>query len=213
EFLNDPTRGSAYVSSLASAAVPNIVAKAAQAIDPVIRDTTPSQSGLAGLPEKVAKTIQSRIPGLSSSLPARKEPTGGEATRPGEGLLGAASRFLSPVQISKEKEGGDLERLLVDIDAVPGQPSRDFTLPGARGTKIRLNEDEYAILQRSNEIAADYLRRLVASPGFERLSPEEKKNRVESVFRRARSLQSNRLLHNLDFRRRARAFLKEQATA
>jgi len=154
---------SQYLSNLAGTLIPNVVAKAAQAADPVIRDVRPNQAGLLGIPERVAKTIASRVPGLSMTLSARLSGTGATVQRPGT----AATRFLLPSQPSREKPGAALEQTLVRLGIVPSEPPRELTI---KGRKVRLEDDERQLLAAARQATMRYLRENVVSQAwFERL--------------------------------------------
>lgn len=193
-----------FVKQLSGTVVPNILAKAAQAYDPISRSTAAPEGGFAGLPESIRRTIVSRIPVASESLPARRTATGEEVRRPGS----AIERFLSPAARSETIPGTDLEKFLVDIDAVPSQPSRDFTIPGSKGKTLRLNDQEYSVLQEANRQASDEIRRRYLSNGtFKRMDPEAQKRLIEQVFTRARGVARDRLRARRDFRVRMREAL------
>jgi hypothetical protein len=199
-FISKPQEAaSRYVSSLAGSVVPNIIGKATQAIDSTVRDTTAQKAGLLGLPEKVTKTIASRLPGVSTLLPERKTATGETAERPGN----AFTRFALPAQITSEKSDKALERLLVDVDAVPGQPSRDFTVPGGKGKKVRLTDTEYRVLQEGNRKASEIIRRsYLRNARFLRLEAEEQKKLIERLYQQERQRARDRLVSNRTFRQR-----------
>ena len=121
--------------------------------------------------------------------------------RPGSAL----SRFASPVQASTEKQGSDLERLLVDLDMSRSAPSREVTIPYSKGKKIRLNDEEYEILSEADQKATALLRRTVKNGEFRRMDQDDQKEYVEKVFARARSQAKDRLWSRRELRRRASA--------
>lgn len=210
EFIHKPQEaGAQYVSSLAGSLVPNIIAKGAQALDPKLRETRGTTSGIGGLPQAVGRRVASRIPGLSQTLPERRGGTGEDIIRPGgDTAFGALSRFALPAQPTAEREGKDLERLLVDIDAAPSAPSRDFTIPGSKGKKLRLTDAEYAVLQDADQKATERLRRVVRSTTFRRMDPEKQKAYIERFYRDAGATARQRLYGRPDFMRRAKAALR-----
>lgn len=77
-----------WVQQLAGSFVPSAVAGAARALDPMVRE-----------PATVAEAVQSRIPVLSRSLPAKLDSFGRPVTRD----EGAVSQIVSPVGYSREK--------------------------------------------------------------------------------------------------------------
>jgi hypothetical protein len=188
-----------YVAGLAGSLVPNIVARGAQAVDSTMRDTSPEAKGLAGTPERIAKTIQSRIPGLSQSLPARKTSTGEDVQRPGSAL----SRFASPVQPSTQKPGQDLEQLMVSLDMSRAAPSREATIPHGKGARIRLEEDEYKALTEADRVATEELRRRTQSSAFRRMDEDEQKKYIDGYYEKARASAKKKLWADRDLRRRA----------
>lgn len=203
-IANPAQAASQYVSGLAGSLVPNIVAKAEQAYDPTLRDVSPSTAGIAGAPEKLAKTVAARVPGLAEMLPAKKSSTGEDIERPGNAL----TRFALPVQPSQEKEGTEVESLLVNLGYAPSQPTKDFTIPGSNGKKLHLEPEEYSLMQQANKRAADYIRQnFVGNRRFSALDPEEQKKAVERVYDQARDSQRRQLYAQPSFRSRASALL------
>lgn len=198
---------SRYASNLAGSLIPNIVAKGAQAIDPTLRDVRPESTGLAGIPEHILKTVESRIPGLSTTLPARRSGTGEAIERPGN----AVSRLLSPVQVSTEKPGRDLERLMVELgdEAVRSPPGRDVTI---RGRKVRLAEDEYAFIQDADLATTEALRRTIRNPAFSRMDEERQRRYIRSQYEKGRDRARDRLLSRPAFRARVREALRGKAS-
>lgn len=192
---------SQYVSNLAGSVIPNIVAKGAQAIDPTLRDSTTSSPGLVGIPERIGKTLASRIPGASEMLPARRGATGEDVMRPGEGLLGAASRFALPVQVTEEKPGTDLERTLVEVGAVPSPVKSSVSIKGKR---VELTRDEVAAFTEADKKATAYLRGAILSSAFTRMDEDQKHDFIERVYSRYRSAARTKVYGRSDFVRRAR---------
>lgn len=187
---------SEYARSLGGSIVPNIVGRAASAIDPTVRDTRPSSSGITGIPEAVGKTIVSRIPGASTLLPERRSGTGEPIERAGNAL----TRFVAPAPPSTEKEGGDLQRLLVDVDAVPSAPGRDFAV---RGKRVRLTDEEYKLLQDVDLKTTERLRANIRR--LKSVSPDKAKNIIESAYQQSRARARARVMASPGFRRRVEA--------
>jgi hypothetical protein len=211
-LINDPAQfGGEYISNLAASAVPNVVSKVAQAIDPVLRDTKPEESGFAGLPEKTLKKITSRLPGLSQTLPARRTATGEDAVRAGN----AATRLLSPVQPSFDKPEKALERFLLQVgdEAIPTAPGRELTIPNTNGVKIRLTDEEYDTLQDSQKRAAEYVRqRYMNNPRFLRLPADEQQRRIKQAFDEGKRSGRERLFRDRRFRARAKEAVAARAS-
>jgi hypothetical protein len=200
DVRSDPDRYLAqYVANMTGSLIPNVIARGAKAADPVLRDVRPEEKGLAGLPDRIAKTVQSRIPGLSDSLPARKTGTGEDIKKHGSAL----SRFASPVQMSTEEPGADLERLMVDLKVKQGAPGREITIPHSKGKKIRLEDDEYERLVQADQKATEELRKRTRHAAFKRLDTEEQADYIKSFYQRAGSSATRRLWADRSLRRRA----------
>lgn len=207
ELINDPMgAGAKYVTNLGGTIIPNVVAKTAQAIDPTVRDTRAETTGLAGVPQAILRTVESRIPGLSSTLPARRGGTGEPIERRGNAL----TRFAFPVQPSKEEEGLPFAQALIDLDAVPSAPRKEIKM---RGRPVRLTDEEYSALQDADEKTTQKLRKVAESPAFKRLNDEQKRGVIRNAYERGRSDARNRVLRSASFRQRASAVLKARSNA
>lgn len=201
-LITDPMKaGGQYVKGLAGSVVPNIVAKAAQAIDPIQRETKSTEPGLGGYAASLGKTVAARVPFLSEALPAQRSGTGAEVERPGN----AVSRFLLPVQPTGERAGSDLPRFLVSLGAVHAPPGNTLTIPGSHGKTVSLSADERAVLSDADQKASDYLRRVIRDPRFQRMDPEEQKATVEQIYSRYRTAGRQRLYMMPSFRAKAMA--------
>jgi hypothetical protein len=197
-LIKDPAgTGASYVANMAGSIVPNIVAKAAQAIDPGVRETKPTKGGLTALPERIANTIESRIPGMSERLPEKRSGLGNEIERPGN----AVSRFLSPVQVSEDKDTAEFARKLVDLDAVPTAPKKVVKV---KGRDVPLTDEEFATINNADERASSELQRMMASGSFKSLPEERQRQIVESAYSRARAAARTKIIASSAFRRRAR---------
>jgi hypothetical protein len=205
ELINDPKRfAGQYASNLAASAVPNVVKKATQAIDPVHRDTRPSDTGWAGIPERIGKAVAASIPGVSKTLPERRAVTGETVERAGNTL----SRFLSPVQVTSDKPARDLEGLMVELGVSQGAPSRTVSIPKT-GAKVQLTQAEYKFLQDVDKKATDFLRRQTNDPRFKRLPEDQQRAYIERVFRSAGDEGRKKLLSTSQFKDRARQAVRE----
>jgi hypothetical protein len=198
-LIKDPSQfAGQYASNLAGSIVPNVVAKAAQSIDPAVRDIRPEEAGLTGLPERMGKAVMSRLPGVSKLLPERRSGTGEVITRPGN----AATRLLFPIQPTATKPGKELEQLMADIGAVPGAPSKEVK---ANGRMLRWTDDEYKLLQDADLKATDALRRAVRSAGFRRMNAEDQKHFLDTERSKYRRAAKQKIMATPSFRRRALA--------
>jgi hypothetical protein len=190
EVITDPGRSaSTWLSStIASLAVPGQIAKLTQALDPYVRDTTPTETGIAGTPERIAKKTLARIPVVSETLPKRLGPTGEPIERPS---MFPGSRVFMPVQVTAAKPGKEVEKLLVRVGYVPGVPSHDVKY---RGMEVRLADDAYELLRQADRDAAEKIRRMMNQPGFQSLPDTEseggkrsKEYLIKDAYRDARA--------------------------
>jgi hypothetical protein len=182
-----------------SSVVPNVVRRAANAIDPVYRDTAPTEKGYAGLPEQALNEVKSRIPGLSETLPARKTGSGEDSRRPGSAL----SRFASPIQSSEEKSESALESLMIDLGVSQSAPSREITIPHSNGKKIRLADDEYQTLIDADKRATEELRKRTRSAAFRRLDTDDQAKYIKGFYEKAGNVAKKRMWADRGLRRRA----------
>lgn len=117
EALSDPTRyGESYFERLLSPVVPTGVAQITRAQDPIIREVN-----------EYLDAIKARTPGLSDSLPPRRDFHGRAMSR--ESGLGTLYDSLSPVYSSKaDVEPIDIE--LNRLEAWVGKPSKNTSFDG-----------------------------------------------------------------------------------
>jgi len=165
----DPNVAGRRLESIVStAAVPQVIAGAARAVDPVVRD-----------PEGIMQSIQSRIPGLSKSLPARLDRFGRPVTR-GDSFMERVGQVSDPFYSRPIRTGED--PVLAELGRVgvssfgPRRAGRDETRDDVR-SKV---EFEGPILYR--EIGA-----LMRSPEYARLPDELRRDQIERLITNIRS--------------------------
>jgi len=163
--ISDPERyGDDFIRNFAGTVIPSGVAATARATDPYIRDT-----------QNIIDHIKSRIPGVSTSLPPRRDVYGKPLERGGTPV----SRGISPVRISEVKENTvdrELKRLGIDL----GMPSR-------RVGERKLTSGEYSqVTKKAGEIVYKALSSLIQSPIYQRVPDEVKKKRIRSVVSQIR---------------------------
>lgn len=196
ELLSDPKRfGGQYVRNLTGSVVPNIVARAARVVDSTVRDVRPDEPGLKGLAESSVAAVVARLPFLSRTLQPRRSGTGEQVERSGSGV----AQFFIPAPPSTEREGRDLERLLVEVDAVPSAPRRQIRVAGR---EIDLTAEEYAAMQDVDKRTTDLLRQSAATPEFQRLSSEQKRLLFKKAYDASRNAARKIIMTRPEFRRR-----------
>lgn len=166
EVINDPdNRGEAFLGSIAGSFVPTIVASAEKAIDPEIQE-------IRGITDR----IMSRIPGLSSRLPVRRNLLG-EPMKYDQSAIGM---MISPMRATQVKD--DLVRQELARFAY------GFTMPTTTRSGVDLLDEEYdrdgvAAYDRFTELVGEVklqgkdlrqtLRQKFNSQEYQRLSPDD----------------------------------------
>jgi hypothetical protein len=164
----------------AGALVPNLLATAARAIDPTLRET-----------DDISQVLISRVPVLSANLPPRLTGTG-ETVQRGETAI---SRALSPVRYSEEAgPEKNLERLFLETGYSPSQPPRDITLPGTLGRKVTLTRQEREVYAAYSKRATDFARTLARNGDWTGLDVYAKEEVLKRIFRFAHDAGQKQML-------------------
>lgn len=174
EAIGDPKRAaSRYVRQQTGSVVPAVVAGAARAVDPTMREA-----------ETIGDAVRARIPGASKQLPAKLDVFGEER----RGEPGAVANLLDPTYARGDRRGSD--PVVAELDRVG---------LGIAPLKRKKDETPAAFRARVKAVGAamkDELRAAIESPTYtedfraeaERLAPEAE-YRGQSVDEIARSLQ------------------------
>jgi N12 class adenine-specific DNA methylase len=167
EALGDPERyGARLQKQIIGALVPNLLASAARAIDPVVRQT-----------DDISSTLLARVPVLSKRLPARLTGTGEAVTR-GEDPI---SRFMSPFRYAEEAgPEANLERLFLETGYNPAAPPKDMTV-GNR--KVVLTGEERAVYASYASRATAFARTLAKNRDWSGLDVIEKEEILRRIYR------------------------------
>jgi N12 class adenine-specific DNA methylase len=167
EAFGDPQRyGARLEKQLVGALVPNLLASAARAIDPVVRQT-----------DDISGTLIARIPIMSKNLPAKLTGTGEPLVR-GEDPL---SRFMSPFRYSEEAgPEANLERLFLETGYNPAAPPKDMTV-GKR--KVLLTAEERAIYAAYASRATAFARTLAQNRDWSGLDTVQKEEILRRIYR------------------------------
>jgi hypothetical protein len=163
--VNDPGRyGKNMVKSLAGSTVPAVVAGVERSIDPNIRDA-----------REVLDAVMARIPGAAETLPPKLTVWGDPVTRTGTPV----SRFVSPVQLSKEK-GSPIEKEVARLDI-------DVGLPGRKVGNVELEQGQYwDMVKNAGQQAKGVLNDLASQPGWDETPDVVKEKLIRSVVDRFR---------------------------
>lgn len=171
EAINDPTRylDSFVARTAGGIAVPSFVNQMARVNDPTLREARGTMD-----------RIRSRVPGLSETLPARRD-VFGEAVQ-SEG--GVGPDIVSPIWTRTAKNDPTIKALLADGIGI-SDPDRTYTSGGKR---IDWTPEQYSELKRrAGEFAKPRLDTLVRGPGWKALTIDDREDAVRDVMKKARA--------------------------
>ncbi len=170
--LNDPSRyGANVLSSMASSAVPAAARVAAQALDPVSRQTSGP-----------LEAMQADVPGLSQNLPPRLDAFGQER--------GRLTSNISPIGVS-QANNSPVDTELTKYGVEPG-----FTGKTMQG--IDLTRQENADHQRmSGQLVKQMLTQLIADPRYAQADDIGKARALKYVIDHAKTAASQQYLNQL----------------
>lgn len=170
EAFGDPDRyGARLWKQMVGAAVPNIFAAAARAIDPTIRQT-----------DSLEDTLLSRIPVLSMGVPAKLSGTGESILREETAL----SRFISPFRYSEEAgPEANLERLFLETGYNPSAPPKTMSVPGGLGRRVELTRAEREIYSAYTKRLTSFARELAKNTDFGNLDVYAKTEVLKRLYR------------------------------
>lgn len=174
EVLTDPERyGKNYVERMVgSLSVPAIVAHAAQATDPYLREV----SGLLD-------SIKNRVPGLSDDLQARRNVWGDEIKRgsgAGTGPIGSAYNFASPVYTTKETSSPLLKEA-ARLRARLSMPQRSLKIDGET---VKLTAEQYSYyVQLSGKSAKAELEEFIQTDDWQSMNDDERREYMSETFK------------------------------
>ena len=193
EAAADPDRyGARLYKRMVGALVPNILATAARAIDPVYRRT-----------DSIEDTLLARVPWFSRQLPARLTGTGELATR-GEDPI---SRFISPFRYAREAgPERNLERMFLETGYSPAEPPRTMTLPGTFGRKVALTQEEREVYAAYARRATAFARGLTANSDWSRLDVYMKAELLRRIYRFAHDAGRKAMYRSVLYRIRSGQF-------
>lgn len=183
--VQDPERNLNRVAGriAGSIVVPSIINQTTRYMDPVQRETrTPSggRTGWGPMVDSMLGAIQNRIPGMSSSLEARRDVLGREMRS--EGGLGPDA--VSPIWTRAARNDPIIRELLDNMIAL-GRPSRFITVNGERR---ELTPQEYGRLQElSGQYMQTDLAELITGPDWRDATLQERRRWVSRIKREARA--------------------------
>jgi endonuclease YncB( thermonuclease family) len=166
QMLDDPDRyGDRYFRNLAAtAAVPSILNQTAQSIDPNLHDA-----------RTLMDAIKARTPGLSQSVPLRRDMWGEPITR-GDAV---GPDLVSPVKASRLTDDplrAEVSRLRVPVS----QLQRDVMVAGER---VPLNAEQFDEYQRlAGTAASQALHDAIRSPQWQAMTDAQRSEFIRSAF-------------------------------
>jgi hypothetical protein len=172
QAISDPGRyGINIGKQLAGSAVPSVVAGVERSTDPYIRDT-----------KTVLDSVKARVPILAEDVPKKLTIWGDPIERPGTGV----ERFISPMQISKEKGspiGREMLRLKLDI----GYPSRKID-------DVEIDQKVYwNMVESAGKRAKNILDTMVSKPSWDRYPNGVKETIINSIVDSFRTAEREKL--------------------
>jgi hypothetical protein len=167
EAIGDPERyGARLEKQLVGALVPNLLASAARAIDPVVRQG-----------DDISGTLMARVPFLSKNLPAKLTGTG-EPIERGQDPI---TRFMSPFRYQKEAgPEANLERLFIETGYSPAAPPKELSVSGR---KIDLTAEERQVYSAYASRATAFARNLAANRDWSGLETIQKEEVLRRIYR------------------------------
>jgi hypothetical protein len=186
EAFSDPKRhGAQFSKRMLGALVPNLLASAARAIDPAIRQT-----------DDITSTLISRVPVYSMTLPARLSGTGEELSREEDPV----SRFISPFRYRDEAgPERNLERLFLETGYIPSAPPKSLRLPGTRREYV-LSQEERDLYGAYGKRATAFARTLARDRDWSGLDVFQKEELLRRIYRFAQDT-SRRAIYTSMYRR------------
>ncbi len=208
-FSNPEQFGSTYYKQVSGSLVPTFFAKAAQAVDPYMRQVEPL-GATVGVPDAMAY----RIPGLSQALPQRTTAFGELVERwgtlgvdsPLQRIVGGAQSLVSAVPVSAEREDRAVEKEFNRLRAYPGMPpsapkrTKRIVLRGVHGENVELTNEERQVYDRYHQKAKQHLSRVINSTRWASVPDPLKAKMLKKVYDRYRSAANKEI--NLMIRRR-----------
>lgn len=165
QTLQDSQRyGPSYLRKMgASFVTPTLSSQVARAVDPVLRDT-----------RTLGDTIRSRIPGLSSDLPAKRDIWGEPITSEG----GPGPDFMAPVRQSSVQHD-PLNREMLEIGARFSDPQRFIIQDGQRVDLTPRQFEQYSAL--AGQQTRKMIEGLMAQPGWADMPAEARAAAVKKA--------------------------------
>ncbi|MFH1570395.1 MAG: hypothetical protein ABIL09_20555, partial [Gemmatimonadota bacterium] len=170
DVISDPERNAtSFLRSEVGSLVPSLVNTLAKGLDPTLRST-----------RSLGATIKGRVPGLSQTLPPRRDLWGRTITRTDT----AAERMASPVpRGSAVADPVDTEMIRIGADKI-GPPDDHFAVDGK---KVALTPEQYdRLAERAGQIAYRMVNAYMNTPGYQGEDDETKFEVVKDLVEAAR---------------------------
>jgi hypothetical protein len=172
EAIQDAERyGERYLQKMGGTLIPTGVAQVAQTMDPVMREI-----------DGFMDMLKTRIPGMGKSLPPRRNLFGEEIIR--EGSWGPD--LLSPIYIAKDKKD-PVANAMLEAGHIKSMPSR-------RINNHQLTPEQYSeYAELAGKAAHADLLKQVKGARWQHLRPDDKINRIDKAFDKAREVARRKL--------------------
>ncbi|MGH6792840.1 MAG: hypothetical protein ACRECF_08895, partial [Methyloceanibacter sp.] len=167
EAVQDPDRyGDTYVRNLTGTVVPTGIAQIARTRDPYMREA-----------RSILDKIKERVPGYRETLPMRRDVFGAPIKL--EGALGPD--MISPIYTSTDAKD-PVANEMVRLGMAPSRLLRQIA-------GVELDAPEYDTFQKNaGGMTKAVLSKVIASPGYQSLTDEAKREILDDVMRKARDM-------------------------
>lgn len=184
--LNDPKKAAGAFGNLLetvgvsylSQYIPTLLGQVARTVDPYRRDSSKKYGNLV---DKLSYAAQSKIPGLTKTLPAYIDPWGRQRKN-----SGWFENFFSPGYYSKpeynkvDKELLRLNKATGEDYVFPSKPSKSFKVDGE---KISLKPKEYEKYAKSaGQLSLQYINELIKNDRYDELDDKQKAEVISNLY-------------------------------
>lgn len=177
--------GASALSSYAGQFVPTALGQVAKIIDPVERDTTSTEKGIAKKLDQFIKQQTAKVPFLSKTLPVKKDVWGEDKLRNSNILARTYEVAISPYsrkQIVEDVTNAELLSVFESSgeNVLPGTPNKDLTI---NTQKYRMTSKEYNEAKgKFGQTSKTNLNSLISSSEYKKLTEEQKATAIDNVY-------------------------------
>lgn len=210
EAMEDPDRyGNRYVQNYASSLIPTGVAQVERSINPEVEAVY-----------SMTDALKKRIPGLSDSMPKRRdlwgEPVTTQVSRGERSWAETAFSAISPIYVSEGKDS-PIDKELTRLKLGISMPSRKQEILGVSMELTPQMLDDYIVLMNKTDLGNGNLKQtlneLVSNPDYKRMGNEMKEEYIKKTFTKARLSAKAQLMEKYPILQDMAMRWKEKASA